>query len=121
MKDFKENLLIAVIVLIGVVTYFGLPYFLAFVARVGRGSRGALYFLVAGVILVFLFYLMGYRTPGEIVKVALIVAFLMGCVWLYINLSDVTAFLDGRLGVGLSTLLLGAIALVIWLITKIFL
>ena len=117
MEKLKEYLWIGGIVFLAVALYVFMPVIIGFFARNCRGVRGLIFLGIISAVLVFVFYLLGYR-GGSLIKVALLILFIAAMMWLYCNYRDLDIFISGKYGQGAATLVFLAIIFLIWLFSK---
>lgn len=120
MEKLKEYFWMALILILGVVTYFGMPILLRFLAENMHGINALM--ISAGVTCAgtFLYYLWGYR-GRELVYAALIILFLMAMVWLYFNYRELDFFISNTYGQLAATAVFLLIIVAIWLFVRYFL
>ncbi|MBP3871203.1 MAG: hypothetical protein J6E46_09525 [Faecalicoccus sp.] len=120
MEKLKEYFWMALILILGVVTYFGIPYLLRYLAENMHGMKALM--IIAGITCVgtFLYYLWGYR-GRELIYVALIILFLMGMVWLYFNYRTLDVYISSTYGQLTATAVFILIIVAIWLFVRYFL
>lgn len=114
------TLIAIAIVIVGVISYFAIPFVQAFLDRVLVGWKGLVYLLGGAMVLEAWFLILGYR--GKELLVALgILLFTILCIWLAINFSLVWDSMTNTLGTWptIFIVLFGCIGL--WLVIKLFL
>ena len=117
MKKIKEILLMVGIVVFAVLLYFFAPEWLGFFVENSKGIKGVVLLGVISLVLVFIFFLFGYR-KFDLLKIALLIVFIAAMVWLYFNYRDVDSLIVSRFGQGVATIVVLAIIVLIWVITK---
>ena len=117
MEKLKECLWIGGIVFFAVALYVFMPEILGFLVRGCRGVRGLVFLGTVSAVLVFVYFLFGYR-GGSLVKAALLILFIAAMMWLYVNYRDLDVLISGKYGQGAATLVFLAIILLVWLFSR---
>jgi hypothetical protein len=108
------------IVVIGVISYFAIPYVQAFFDRALTGGKGLVYLLGGAIVLEGWFLVMGYRGKMLFYALAILLITIL-CLWLAINFDMVWDSMVTTLGIWptIFIVLLGTLGL--WLVIRIFL
>ena len=117
MEKLKEYILIGGIIIFAVALYVFMPDILGFFFRNCKGTRGVVFLGMISLILVFVYFLFGYR-GSDLFKIALLILGLAAMIWLYFNYRDLDQFISGKYGQGIATLVFLAIVLLVWLFSK---
>lgn len=110
----------AAIIIFAVVLYVFLPYIFSFAAETMQSEKALLLGGAVTLIGTGIFYLWGYRGK-ELLYILVLIAFLMGMIWLYFNYHDLDVFISNTYGQLAATAVFILIILAIWLFIHIFL
>ena len=106
------------LVLVGVASYFLIPYFQSYLERVLTGGKGLVILLGGALVLEAWFLILGYR--GKALLYALgILLFTVFCIWLALNFTLVWDSMVSTLGLWptIFSVLLGCLGL--WFVIKV--
>ncbi len=118
-KVFGTLITIAIVIL-GVITYFAVPYVQSFLDRVLVGWKGLVYLMGGALVLEVWFLILGYRGKALLIALGILI-FTILCIWLAINFDLVWDSMTHTLGLWptIFIVLLGTIGL--WFVIKFFL
>ncbi len=117
MEKIKEYLLIGGIVVFAVLLYVALPGVMAFVTSHSKGTKGAVFLGAVSAVMIFLYFLFGYRKT-ELLKVALLILFIAAMVWLYFNYRSIDVLISSKYGQGAATVVFLVIIVLVLILSK---
>jgi len=119
-RQVNGTLFTIALVILGVITYFAVPYVQSFFDRVLAGWKGLVYLLGGALVLEVWFLILGYR--GKALLIALgVLLFTILCIWLAINFNLVWDSMINTLGLWPTILIVLFGSLGLWFVIKFFL
>jgi len=119
-RQASGTILTIVIFVIGVVSYFAIPFIHVFLSRALVGWKGLLYLLGAGILLTLWFLYLGFRGKS-ILYALMILVFAILCIWMAVNFDLIWNSMEASLGIWPTILIavLGGIG--VWLFIRFYL
>lgn len=108
------------LVVVGVVSYFFVPFLQVWFERVLHGWKGLVYLLGGAVVLEAWFLIIGYRGKALLYALGILV-FTILCIWLAINFNLVWDAMVHTIGLWPTILLVLFGAIGLWYVIKVFL
>jgi len=119
-RQSSGTILTVILVIVGVVSYFAIPFIHVFLSRVLVGWKGLLYLSGGGVLLTLWFLYLGYR--GKSLAFALMVLlFAILCIWLAINFDLIWDSMEATFGLWPTILIALLGGLGVWIFIRLYL
>ena len=119
-RKISGTLIVIALVIVGVVSYFAIPVFQAFLERVLVGWKGLVYLLAGGLVLEAWFLILGFRGKALLYALMVLIVTIL-CIWLALNFDLVWDSMTHTLGLWptIFIVLFGTIGL--WFVVRFFL
>ena len=119
-RQINGTLLAIGLVIVGVITYFAIPYVQAYMEQILTGWKGLVILLGGAVVFEGWFLLIGYRGKALLFALAVLV-FTILCIWLALNFDLVWDSMVNTIGYWPTILLVFLGALGLWFVIKLLL